>query len=110
MALIIISCFLTLFRSAELIEWVCAKDDTAMLISEEGRLKCSDLIPHNDLIINWKFDCGDRVGPHRNTHFLSADYEGFNFAISMAMLHSSWSTADWATKLIQNLKKQYGKS
>ncbi len=90
-------------------DWVCAKDKQSMFISEEGRLSCNAKFPHNDLIINWQFDCGDRVGPHRSTHFLSADYEGFNHAISMAMLNSTWTTAEWATKLIQNLKKQYGR-
>jgi len=79
-----------------------------MYISEEGRLRCSAYVgQHNDLIINWKFDCGDRTGPHRSTHFLSADYEGFNHAIAMAIMQSDCTTADWAAELIQNLKKQY---
>ena len=82
-----------------------------MFISEEGRLSCNAEPSHNNLIINWKFDCGDRKGPHRSTHFLSArDYEGFNHAISMAMMHSSWTTADWAMALMTNLKKQYNKN
>jgi len=90
-------------------EWACAADDTTMYISEEGRLCCNAWWPfqHNDLIINWKFDCGDRTGPHRSAHYQSADYEGFNHAISMAMLQATWTTGDWATKLMQNVKKQY---
>ena len=94
------------FRSGKILDWVCAKDNTTMYISEEGRLRCQYNL-HNDLIVNWKFDCGDRVGPHRNTHFLSPDYESFNHAISMAMYHATWTTAEWATKLMQNVKKQF---
>jgi len=83
-----------------------------MFISEEGRLSCNSQIgqQHNDLIINWKFDCGDRTGPHRSTHFLSADYEGFNHAIAMAIMQSEGTSADWAAELIKNLKKQYKKN
>lgn len=102
--------FLFCFRSGVILEWVCNIDKTTMFISEEGRLRCNAWCnQHNDLIINWKFDCGDRVGPHRSTHFLSADYEGFNHAISMAMLHSTWTSAEWAMTLMTNLKKQYNK-
>jgi len=92
-------------------QWVCAKDNTAMFISEEGRLCCNAWFrQHNDLIINWKFDCGDRTGPHRSAHYQSADYEGFNHAISMAMLQSTWTTGEWAMKLMQNVKKQYNRN
>ena len=90
-------------------DWVCANDKTTMYISEEGRL-CCQYNKHNKLIINWRFDCEDRVGPHRSTHFLSADYEGFSHAISMAMLQSTWATAEWATKLMQNVKRQYNRN
>lgn len=97
------------FRSGKIFDWVCRDDNTTMYISEEGRL-CCQYNQHNDLIINWKFDCGDRVGPHRNTHFLSPDYEGFNHAISMAMYHSTFTTAEWAMRLMQNVKKQFNRN
>lgn len=91
--------------------WVCAKDKTTMFISEEGRLRCNSTYDqHNDLIMNWKFDCGDRTGPHRSTHFLSADYEGFNHALATAMLHSEYSSVEWAMTLMANLKKQYNRN
>ena len=104
--------FICFFRSRIVTEWVCATDQATMYISEEGRLSCSSPIgqQHNDLIVNWKFDCGDRTGPHRFTHCLTPDYEGFNHAIAMAMLQSTWATAEWATKLMQNVKKQYNKN
>ena len=93
-------------------EWCCASDQATIYISEEGRLSCNSQFSeqHNDLIINWRFDCGDRMGPHRGTHFLTPDYEGFNHAISMAMLQSTWTTAEWATKLMHNVKRQYNKN
>lgn len=106
-----VSCmvFYLSFRSGKIIDWVCANDKTTMYISEEGRLRCQNNT-HNDLIINWKFDCGDRVGPHRGTHFRSADYEGFNHAISMALYNSTWTTAEWAIKLMQNVKRQFNRN
>lgn len=84
-----------------------------MQISEEGRLRCVASYPHNDKIINWKFDCGDRSlnGPHRlSTHFVSPDYEGFSHAMSIAVANSVKADADWITKLIINLKEQYGET
>lgn len=94
-----------------MMNWVCTRDKTPMFISEEGRLRCNAYYAdrHNDLIMNWRFDCGDRSGPHQSTHFVAPDYEGFTHAMSIAMCTSSKTTAEWVTQLILNLKKQYGR-
>lgn len=85
-----------------------------MEISEEGRLRCvaSYFWSHNDKIINWKFDCGDRSygSPHRSSHFVRPDYEGFTHAMSIVVANSVKADADWIVKLVQNLKEQYGQT
>ena len=93
-------------------DWVCAIDRTEMYVSEEGRLRCNQHGPHDDKIINWRFDCGDRSanGPHRGTPFVSPDYEGFTHAMSIAVANSTACGAEWVAQLIQNLKEQYGQS
>lgn len=70
-------------------EWLCATDKATIYICEEGIFNCNSQFSeqHNDLVTNWEFDCGDRMGPHGGTHSLS--HEGFNHAISMAMLQST---------------------
>ena len=71
-------------------EWLCATDKATIYICEEGIFNCNSAQfseQHNYLVTNWKFDCGDRTGPHGGTHSLSN--EGFNHAISMAMLQST---------------------
>ena len=77
-----------------------------MYVSEEGRLRC-DAYQHNDKIINWRFDCGDRTGPHRNTHFLYPDFEGFSHAMAIAVAHSTVGGAVWVKKLIDELVIQF---
>lgn len=104
--------FLFLSRQKVVLDWICAEDNTNMRISEEGRLKCNQYWPHHDdKIINWKFDCGDRsyYGPHRSTHFQSPDYEGFSHAMAIAVANSTMAGAEWVTKLILNLKQQFGR-
>ena len=92
-------------------EWVCAADKATIYICEEGILCCNSQFSeqHNDLIINWRFDCGGHMGPHRGIHSLTSDYESFNHALSIAMLQSTWATAEWAIKLIHNVKRQFNR-
>lgn len=93
------------------LNWVCSADKTTMYVSEEGRLKCSaKSLTHNDKIVNWKFDCGDRTGPHRNTHFLYPDYEGFTHAMSIAVAHANVGGTYWVKKLMDELMKQFNKN
>ena len=101
--------FLSLFSQGVILNWICNADKTTMYISEEGRLRCSTLAlyQHNDRIVNWKFDCGDRTGPHRNTHFLEPDFEGYSHAMSIAVANSSLGGAQWIAKLMQEIIKQF---
>lgn len=62
---------------------------------------------HNDLIINWKFDCGDRSGPHRNTHYLSPDLSGFAHALAIGIPLLDVAGAAWIGKLLANVEKQF---
>ena len=84
-----------------------------MFINEEGRLRCNLNFTdqHSDKIINWKFDCEDCsavVGaPHQSTRFVSADYEGFVYALGMAVISGSLSGAQWVAKLLQEVREQY---
>ena len=105
-----VACIFILFSNNVALNWVCAKDKTQMFINEEGRLRCSlnSTDQHSDKIINWKFDCGAH-GSHESTRFLSADYEGFNYALGMAVISGSLSGAQWVAKLIQALEEQYKK-
>ena len=101
--------FLYLFSKGVILNWICNADKTTMYVSEEGRLRCSTLTlyQHNDRIVNWKFDCGDRTGPHRNTHFLEPDFEGYSHAMSIAVANSSLGGAQWIAKLMQEIIKQF---
>lgn len=89
--------------------WVCAKDNEAMYVCEEGRLKCANSA-HDDNIVNWKFDCGDRSGPHQTEHFLKPDFQGFSHAMSIAVAQMSEEEVDWLQKLITAIPKQFGKT
>ena len=80
-----------------------------MYICEEGKLRCGSY-QHEDKIVNWKFDCGDRSGVHRNIHYLYPDFEGFNYAISAAVAQSHAGGAEWAIKLIRELEKQFNRA
>ncbi|XP_013415742.1 uncharacterized protein LOC106177500 [Lingula anatina] len=91
-----------------LLEWVCARDNDAMYINENGILACTH-DKHVDKIINWKFDCGDRRGPHKYEHYQSPDYEGFTHAMAMALPHMGEAGADWVLSLVNAVRIQYGK-
>ena len=79
-----------------------------MYVSEEGRLRCNaSSNQHNNKIVNWKFDCGDRTGPHRNTHFREPDFEGYNHAMSIAVANATLGGARWIAKLTLEIIKQF---
>ena len=92
-----------------MIDWVCATDKTPMYVCELGRLRCSAFCnQHNNRIVNWKFDCGGRSGPHRNTLDLnSADYEGFTHAMAIGIVGFPEARAQWVMRLIEELDKQF---
>ncbi|XP_032231903.2 uncharacterized protein LOC116614706 [Nematostella vectensis] len=95
-------------NNAKMIDWVCATDKTTMQVCEQGRLRCSRCFsPHEDQIVKWKFDCGDRIGPHRNKHYLYADFEGFAHAMAIGVAHLSEAGAAWVTKLVVEVERQY---
>lgn len=78
-----------------------------MYLSEEGRVACKKC-DFNDLIINVKFDCGDRTGVHITDHFQQADCSGMCHAVSMAADISKEAGSRWLATLITNIMKQYG--
>lgn len=89
-----------------MISWVCVKDGGTMYICEEGLLRCESNA-HKNLIIHWKFDCGDRTGPHKSEHFQSPDYEKFTHAMALALPHLPMAGADWVCTLVKNLEAQF---
>ncbi|KAM4650719.1 uncharacterized protein O3C94_013404 [Discoglossus pictus] len=89
-----------------MIEWVCSADQGQMYICAEGLLSCQSG-NHENQIVNWKFDCGDRSGPHKSEHYQSPDYQQFVHAMSMALPHLPEAGADWVCLLVRNVEKQF---
>ncbi|KXJ11704.1 hypothetical protein AC249_AIPGENE10737 [Exaiptasia diaphana] len=90
----------------KLLSWVCSEDQDDMFVCEQGRLSCRTKA-HDDSIINWKFDCGSRDGPHRNIHFHSPDFAGFAHAIAIGVPLLSEAGAKWLSTLMTNIEKQF---
>ena len=92
-------------------DWVCAKDDTRIYISQLGNMRCSKSggsgYAHSGKIISWRFDCGNH-GKHPYTRYQHADYQGFTYAVSQALQFSGSAESEWIAALVLELGKQYG--
>ncbi|XP_048576816.1 uncharacterized protein LOC125556690 [Nematostella vectensis] len=92
-------------NSERCLDWVCSADGYTMYVCEKGRLSCGG--SHDAEIVNWKFDCGDRDGPHKNVHLLYADLEGFAHAMAIGVAHLNRAGADWVKQLVDEVERQY---
>lgn len=62
---------------------------------------------HYGLICKWRLCCGTH-GEHYFSQSNTSDFEGFTFALSMAVQLMSEAGAPWVGKLCVELGRQYG--
>ncbi|XP_060584565.1 uncharacterized protein LOC132740639 [Ruditapes philippinarum] len=86
-------------------DWICNMDRLPVYLNEEGSMKCQ-FGSHTGPLINWTWNCGS---DYHKGEFLTADFEGFTFAMSQAVQLTSRAGAEWVAALLHNIGKQYGK-
>ncbi|KAH3795437.1 hypothetical protein DPMN_148987 [Dreissena polymorpha] len=85
-------------------KWVCATDNSDMYINELGKMKCYNGTHIADLC-RWGWNCGSSS---HNGKFVTADFEGFSFALSQAVQLMTKGGSEWVSKLVIEIGKQYG--
>ncbi len=79
-----------------------------MWINELGELSC-DEGTHRAKIIMWRFDCGDHTygGRHYKERYLIPDFQGFSYAMCMALPYMKEAEATWVKKLVTSIEEQF---
>jgi len=57
-------------------------------------------------VCRWRWNCGDIF---HNGEYMAADFEGFTFAMSMAVQFAKKAGTKWVASLVTALGKQYNR-
>ncbi|XP_077863602.1 uncharacterized protein LOC144347808, partial [Saccoglossus kowalevskii] len=88
--------------------WQCIHDGTDMYINEHGYLSCENY-SHVAHICNWRFECGEKRGPHKHQKRQKTDFEGFSHAVIQGQPYIAKEAGTlWMKKLIESLEIQFG--